>query len=124
MINHDVSDKPHLEVDLGPPGGHTQAQHRCVKSSITFPENEELVLCEVWEFHEETLKGSVVIVCDLKQEQVIWFLAKFSQMLVRNYLKKKTYLVIIGFILLVIRVGVTHSCGRLQVQHVGDFIPA
>lgn len=41
-----------------------------------------------------------------------------------GYLTHWTHLVIISCIFLIIRVGISHTCRRLDIQHIGNLVPA
>lgn len=57
----------HLEVDRGSSSGHAEAEGRYVNTTVTFSKDEEIVLCEIWELGEETLQGSVIVFCHLRE---------------------------------------------------------
>lgn len=63
-----LHEAPHLEVDLGSSCSHTQAESRCIYSTITFSKDEELILSEIWELGKETLQGFVIIFSYLREE--------------------------------------------------------
>lgn len=60
----------HLEVNGCSSSGHAEAEGWCINSAITFPKNKEVILSKLGELRKETLQSSVVILSDLKEEQV------------------------------------------------------
>lgn len=99
----------HLEVDFGGPSDHAETEGRRVKSPITFSKDEKVILYKTGELGEETQQGPVIIIGDLKEQHK----QRWAGLTFQNVRLKVTYLVIIGGVISVIRVGVAHSCRRL-----------
>lgn len=69
--------KCHLEFDFGRSVNHAEAEGRHVDAPVTFPEDEEVVRCEIGELGEKAQQGLVVIVGNLGERRVnSWAVSK------------------------------------------------
>lgn len=69
--------KSHLEFDFGRSIKHAEAEGRHVDAPVTFPEDEEVVPCEIGELGEKAEQGLVIIVGNLGEGRVnSWAVSK------------------------------------------------
>lgn len=61
-----MSKTSHLEVDFGSSSSHAEAEGWHINPTVTFPNDEEVILRERWELGKETLQGSIIIISDLR----------------------------------------------------------
>lgn len=62
---HEVS---HLQVYFCSSSSHLEAEGWHKNPTITFPKDEEVILCELWELGKETLQGPIIVLGDLREE--------------------------------------------------------
>lgn len=64
-LGHEADEVSHFKVYFGFSRGHKEAECWRINSTVALPEDEELVLTEVWELGEEILQGFVIILGNL-----------------------------------------------------------
>lgn len=60
----------HLQVYFCSSSSHLEAEGWYINPTITFPKDEEVILCELWELGKETLHGPIIVLGDLREEHM------------------------------------------------------